>query len=1357
MMKNDLPLRKAALIVVLAIATLLPLGAGNPAAIVHAQPAAPHGPAAAPEEVLGGFTPIGLARNDTHLFVARGGFGLETCQLDPSQSTMVLQRVNFDGGASVPLLSRCTFVLHGMVADDAYIYIRDGDLKIKRMPVSGGALQTLADDVGGCCGLTQDDTHLYWARRESGSTNNGIFRVLKTGGPVEQVASVPNFENAYYIRALALDDTHIFWTEGKTGIEAIDQPGVGAVRKTPKAGGALVTLADNGDGIENPGSIALDDTHVYWTERDTARARRVAKNGGAVTDFNNAQENLMAESVAVNDSDVYWTDTNAGYAGRLRRAGKGGGAVVDIAIGILGPGQPMFINNYVYWPQHGGVYRLPLGAGEVAVDYSIDAVEVVQTVQDMENGVPLVAEKYTLVRVYPRVDHFTGQTPKVQLRGFKGNVELDWSPLPPIDPSVPVFENGANRFLLDHTFYFKLPPHWREGAITLQAEINYDGAINELNAANNSRMVAVNFNEKKPLCVEVVSVKTSPQTATTGDPGYMEILDWLETAYPVPAVLIDVGGTIKETGGAYELPSDTNKVLARIGWYRIWHNHNQWQKCGGAHFFGMVHPTEMTAGGIGYRPGWSAWGVMATDSFAETVADVAPWYAPHGGSIIAHEIGHNRGRKHVDCGDPDGTDNSYPYNPCNMGSGFPGAHAGYDYLDETVIGAWDAGDLMSYAMSTGKPRWPSDYTYKAIYNDLPDSRATAATRADLLAQAAYAAPGSGPLAQNLLAADNVLLVSALVTPTASSAAYDQLYVVPAGTIAESTLIDTAATTLVAADGQYRLRLLDAVDAPLGELQFNLPDSDGPPWIDMAGGSSFVLSMPYVDQTARVALLQNGAEVASRSASANAPTVQVLEPNGGESYAGALTIRWEAKDLDGDPLRFLVQYSADNGATWRVVETDTLSTTLEIDDVSHLPGTNGFTALVRVFANDGLRTGSDVSNRPFSLRMQPPHPSISNPSQGETVAFDAILTLVGDAFDAEDGRVAASGLSWEVDGNAVGTGREVEVKGLSLGAHTARLTAKDSGNLLASVEHTFFVQQQYCADNANRLDLVFVVDNSAPMNLHVPAFCRALPGILADLADLGLDVRHAVFDIAAATSGGTPAACATQTVQTRWRTAIDHPADWGKAVAAVAGSYDWQAGATRLIVPVTNQGPEDGNPTADPGADRDALDQAIISATVAAAAVSPLLMPPADSVNFFANIQLASDMASATGGEVMQWSDPDLDIAVSVQNVQARLGCSPEIATVNPGTVPAGEGEEVCLVGRHFWPGTTATVGGQAAPVTRVNDDGALACFALPPGIGAGAHPIRVERPGVASIDSAATIDVVAGNAVSSIYVPLIHR
>ena len=77
-------------------------------------------------------------------------------------------------------------------------------------------------------------------------------------------------------------------------------------------------------------------------------------------------------------------------------------------------------------------------------------------------------------------------------------------------------------------------------------------------------------------------------------------------------------------------------------------------------------------------------------------------------------------------GAPADTAAGYPYTPCTMGSGFAGAHAGFDYLDEAVIGGWDAGDLMSYSMTLAKPRWPSDYTYKAIFDKNTDTQLIAA-------------------------------------------------------------------------------------------------------------------------------------------------------------------------------------------------------------------------------------------------------------------------------------------------------------------------------------------------------------------------------------------------------------------------------------------------------------------------------------------------------------------------------------------------------------------------------------------------------------------------------------------------------
>lgn len=1313
----------------------------------------------APQALATGFTPTALAMNLGFLFVASQGHGAETCQLDPSQTAVVLRRMSLDGSGKIDLLSRCTFFHHGIVVDQTQIFIHDGDNKIKRMPTGGGALQTLVNDAGSGGGMALDDTYLYWARRDANSTNNQIWRIAKDGvGGAQLVANVANGDNIYFIRSLAVDDTHIFWTEGKTGIEAIDQPGVGAIRRSPKGGGAILTLADSGDGIQNPTGIALDATHVFWTEADTARARRVGKNGGNVLDYNPAAGNRMAGSIAVNDANVFWVDTDAGYAGRLRRAAKGGGGLADIAIGILGPGSLQLTNNYVYWTQSGGVYRLPLGAEETAVDFSIDAIEVTQTIQNLNNTIPLVAEKRAYVRVYARTDTLTGQIPKLRLRGYKNGAELDWSPLDPLVAAVPVRVNGANRFSLDDSYNFILPEHWRVGGdLTLRAEINYDGAINELETGNNKRVVVVNFRQKKPLCVEMVSVRTSPQTARSGDPGFMDILDWLNQSYPIPAALIDIGGTIEETGGSYELPDDTNKVLARMGWYRLWHDHNQWQKCGAAHFFGMVHPSEMSAGGIGYRPGWSAWGVMATDSFTQDVADVAPWYAPHGGAILSHEIGHNKGRKHVDCGDPDGTDDDYPYVACNMADGFPGGDVGFDYFDEAVIGPADAGDLMSYAMSVGKPRWPSPYTYKAIEDKIPDANLLAASSAGYLAQTDFATPGGRDLAPALLAADSVLLVSALVTPTTQSAAFDLVYTVPAGTIPDDKLIDTAATTLVTDAGAYTLRLLDANQATLSALPFDPPEADPPPWIDTGGGSSFVLAMPFVQGTAHVALEQGGVELLRRSASANAPTVQVLEPNGGESYAGSLTVRWQPKDLDGDSLSYVVQYSADEGETWRVIESDTTATTLQIDDTSHLPGTDGMTALVRVFASDGLLTGSDVSNRPFSLRPHPPLAGISNPSQGEIIGWGETLALAGQAFDAEDGQLAGDSLSWSIDGAAKGTGDDLLIGGTtSYGKHSARLVAVDSDNMTAAVQHTFFVQRQYCEGNKNQLELVFVIDNAAAMKDHAEAFCKALPDILEGLGDLGLTVRRQVFDITLARSGGPQSACATAVVQTSWPTDIDSVSDWGEAVAAVAENYAWRDGSTRVIVPVTNVGPEDGNPTADPGPDRDAVAAAIAAAVKAAAAVSPLMMPPADSMNFFANLILAGDLAAVTGGEVMQWTDANLDVAGVVQDVQAQHGCSPDVDEVKPGIV-AGTQEEVCLTGQHLWPGTRVMVDGREATDASSSPGAGLFCFRLPPGTAPGQHSVDLDRPGAPPNPDAGTVQLDPAGLPLRVWLPLLEQ
>ncbi len=71
---------------------------------------------------------------------------------------------------------------------------------------------------------------------------------------------------------------------------------------------------------------------------------------------------------------------------------------------------------------------------------------------------------------------------------------------------------------------------------------------------------------------------------------------------------------------------------------------------------------------------------------------------------IAHELGHNFGRKHINCGNPDDPDIQYPYPGNSMGS------LGVDIDLKTLLQPNEHPDLMGYCADAHI----SDYTYEAV-------------------------------------------------------------------------------------------------------------------------------------------------------------------------------------------------------------------------------------------------------------------------------------------------------------------------------------------------------------------------------------------------------------------------------------------------------------------------------------------------------------------------------------------------------------------------------------------------------------------------------------------------------------------
>lgn len=168
-------------------------------------------------------------------------------------------------------------------------------------------------------------------------------------------------------------------------------------------------------------------------------------------------------------------------------------------------------------------------------------------------------------------------------------------------------------------------------------------------------------------------------------------------------------------------------------------------------------------------------------------------------------------------------------------------------------------------------------------------------------------------------------------------------------------------------GEYRLRYLDADGNTLAETGFDLsfaaPPDAGVGELDHA---SFAYRIPEVAGTRAIALLHGETELGRREFSANAPTVAVTYPNGGEDLliGDEVTATWTAADDDGDSLRYVVALSADDGNTWIPLATDLAATEFTFEIPENLLSDQ---VLFKVMASDGVNTTEDVSDATFAFR------------------------------------------------------------------------------------------------------------------------------------------------------------------------------------------------------------------------------------------------------------------------------------------------------------------------------------------------------------------------------------------------------
>ncbi|MCX6030820.1 MAG: fibronectin type III domain-containing protein [Chloroflexi bacterium] len=656
----------------------------------------------------------------------------------------------------------------------------------------------------------------------------------------------------------------------------------------------------------------------------------------------------------------------------------------------------------------------------------ISHIEITQATQDQDNNVPLIAGKPTFVRIYLDCGEGCTEMPGVmgvlEVSGPAGGVSLN-----PISQPVTAYHPASwttQRGDLGKTLNFAVPNQlMAAGQVTFTARAGASSLseTRTVQATNALRVAQI------PIHYLACGYDTTPDMSA------------VTTVHSLAQNLLPVGGdtpiaveTWPKMYWSTPLKKDCNKpatvdnineenVILLLRTIEA-----QWFIHGGSnppdYVFGWLPAGAFDRGAAWPKPP-ALYGVAA---FSDVFANEDPLAEFTWSKVtFAHELGHLMGHNGINTPDCPSDD---------PGVGWPWSDAKiHDWgVDSTYFG-WSASstsvlknpqttyDYMSYcgwksSTASAWNLWTSAWTYTTTLRSLAANQMVVATSDS---QPYFLVSGSVSVSDTA-----VLDPVWVITPTVTSA------LPPAG----------AGYCVEAQAGSGAVLSSHCFD-----LAFRLYETGAASSVD-----GFNLILPYPPGVARIVLRKGATELAVRPVSAHAPVVNVLSPNGGETWAasGTYTVTWSASDLDSDPLTYSVLYSPD-GSNWVPIGTAVTTTQLAVN-APELAG--GIAARVRVMATDGVNTSSDESDAAFTVGRKGPVAFILAPTGEVRFMPGTPLWLQGYGYDLEDGTLEGAALRWRSnrDGD-LGTGSQALVT-LSPGPHVVTLTAtdKDDNTVMTSI-------------------------------------------------------------------------------------------------------------------------------------------------------------------------------------------------------------------------------------------------------------------------------------------------------------------
>jgi len=694
-------------------------------------------------------------------------------------------------------------------------------------------------------------------------------------------------------------------------------------------------------------------------------------------------------------------------------------------------------------PQQWSPWSNVVAASVVPFDLAINRIEVNQCIQTPSNSVPFVAGKDAVARVYVSLAAFAAPLKVDNLRvhlwcdgkeavmsravasSLSTECTLCWNRfqfvtgLTAFDFYFPDNEAGGSNPSLDarnHSFSAAVEP-----------------VLGEINANNNTMSIATgSFLPTQEVCVYSLLVKSSdnPENYPDYDECKTKAKPFFEATYPLArSGLRFLGATRSEAKYDLTRNDDRNRLLVYLDRLAV----GLMDKYAGIEVFGVGFVPNNSMG--------DAAGLVKPGVLHSALVEYSGSKSKSGGqwtmgSTLAHEIAHQHWVYSVFSEQY----NMDQYKPYGGKPVFDGVVSAIDISRKTVLQPSYEGWTLVDFMGRGDempPKWVCESTYKPIF----DRRKSTLAHEGSLATGAVTKAGTSTI-------DSVLVVSGVLSDTDSLELFPLLLIRSVPGLGP---VDPA--------GTYSVILSDSsgtiMDSVPFSVDFHMEQQD----TCHLGG--FTLTLDYSHEVAAVRVRHAGALLGQVTKSLSQPVVEILSPEGGESWDSLLEIAWRGSDSDGDSLTYSIFYSTDSGSTWLPIAVDVPDTVITWN-TSDVPGSVG--CRIKVLVSDGFETAEDVTDCCSSIAKKKPKSVILVPEDSAKVSAGWRVNLVGAAWDNEDGDLPDSSLRWysDVQGD-LGEGRVCASGVLSPGTHHISLLSQDRDGNLSSDTITLTVLQDADGD------------------------------------------------------------------------------------------------------------------------------------------------------------------------------------------------------------------------------------------------------------------------------------------------------